>query len=67
MAGYIAKSMKKFTPQKSSQFLVNVKPLIVYGTETGNAKSSFKVTSKVSKEEKLHAKSVDIFQFDVKN
>jgi sulfite reductase (NADPH) flavoprotein alpha-component len=37
LAGYIAKSGEgNSTPQKSSA-LVN-KPLIVYGTETGNAK-----------------------------
>ena len=66
LAGYIAKSGEgNSTPQKSSA-LVNVKPLIVYGTETGNAK---KVASKLQasfKKEKINAKSVDIFQFDVK-
>ena len=44
--------------------MVNVKPLIVYGTETGNAKSSLSY-KQVSKG-KINAKSVDIFQFDVK-
>ena len=44
LAGYIAKSGEgNSTPQKSSA-LVNLKPLIVYGTETGNAK---KVASKL--------------------
>lgn len=67
LAGYIAKSSEgNLKIENTSVPLVNVKPLIVYGTETGNAK---KVASKLQasfKKEKINAKSVDIFQFDVK-
>ena len=67
LAGYIAKSSEEnLKIENNSVPLVNVKPLIVYGTETGNAK---KVASKLQanfKKEKINAKSVDIFQFDVK-
>ena len=67
LAGYIAKSTEgNLKIENTSVPLVNVKPLIVYGTETGNAK---KVASKLQatfKKEKINAKSVDIFQFDVK-
>lgn len=44
---------------------VNLKPIIVYGTETGNSK---KVASQILagfKKEKIQAKTVDVFQFDV--
>jgi sulfite reductase (NADPH) flavoprotein alpha-component len=44
---------------------VSVKPLIIYGTETGNSK---KVASQLLanfKKNKIQAKSVDVFQFDV--
>ncbi|MCZ8089948.1 MAG: flavodoxin domain-containing protein [Flavobacterium sp.] len=43
---------------------VSVKPLIIYGTETGNSK---KVASQLLanfKKNKIQAKSVDVFQFD---
>lgn len=67
LAGYIAKSSEgNLKIENTSVPLVNIKPLIVYGTETGNAK---KVASKLLanfKKEKINAKSVDIFQFDVK-
>ncbi|GGP02422.1 sulfite reductase [NADPH] flavoprotein alpha-component [Cloacibacterium rupense] len=67
LAGYIAKSSEgNLKIENTSVPLINVKPLIVYGTETGNAK---KVASKLQanfKKEKINAKSVDIFQFDVK-
>lgn len=67
LAGCIAKSSEgNLKIENTSVPLVNVKPLIVYGTETGNAK---KVASKLQasfKKEKINAKSVDIFQFDVK-
>ena len=66
LAGYIAKSSEgNLKIENTSVPLINVKPLIVYGTETGNAK---KVASKLQanfKKEKINAKSVDIFQFDL--
>lgn len=65
LAGYIAKSVEgNLKIENTTAPLVNVKPLIVYGTETGNAK---KVASKLQasfKKEKINAKSIDVFQFD---
>lgn len=65
LAGYIAKAGNgNLKIENTSAPLVNVKPLIVYGTETGNAK---KVASKLQasfKKDKINAKSIDVFQFD---
>ncbi|MCG2612357.1 flavodoxin domain-containing protein [Flavobacterium sp. SM15] len=44
---------------------VNVKPLIVYGTETGNAKKVATQLLANFKKDKIQAKTTDIFQFDV--
>ncbi len=44
---------------------VAVKPLIVYGTETGNAKKIASQLLTNFKKNKIQAKSIDIFQFDV--
>lgn len=66
--GYLAGFLDaKFTNIDNSTLNItaNLKPIIVYGTETGNSK---KVASQILagfKKEKIQAKTVDVFQFDV--
>ncbi|WP_445721464.1 diflavin oxidoreductase [Flavobacterium sp.] len=47
------------TPEK-----VAVKPLIIYGTETGNSKKVASQLLATFKKNKIQAKAVDVFQFD---
>lgn len=44
---------------------VAVKPLIIYGTETGNAKKVASNLQASFKKQKIQAKTIDIFQYDV--
>ena len=44
---------------------VAVKPLIVYGTETGNSKKVASTLLAAFKKNKIQAKAVDVFQYDV--
>lgn len=52
-------------PTDETPSVVTVKPLIVYGTETGNAKKIASQLLTNFKKNKIQAKSTDIFQFDV--
>ncbi|CAM4335202.1 diflavin oxidoreductase [Flavobacterium terrigena] len=44
---------------------VTVKPLIVYGTETGNSKKVASNLLAAFKKNKIQAKAIDVFQYDV--
>lgn len=63
LAGFFDKSFE--TPvvtENGSQ--ITVKPTIIYGTETGNAKKvAFQLLSKFKKN-KIQAKAIDVFQFN---
>lgn len=53
------------TTETNSNTPVSVKPLIVYGTETGNSKKVASGLLASFKKNKIQAKAVDVFQFDV--
>ncbi|ESU25185.1 hypothetical protein FEDK69T_01530 [Flavobacterium enshiense DK69] len=64
LAGFLDSNQIALKPAETP-VAVTVKPLIVYGTETGNAK---KIASQLLgnfKKSKIQAKSIDIFQLDV--
>lgn len=50
---------------KEDTITTKVKPLILYGTETGNSKRVASQLLAGFKKNKIQAKSVDIFQFDI--
>ncbi|WP_428224439.1 diflavin oxidoreductase [Flavobacterium sp.] len=68
LAGYLAKN---FGIQSAGvvptiqNTAVAVKPLIVYGTETGNSKKVASQIQATFKKNKIQAKSVDVAQFDL--
>ncbi|WP_310555929.1 flavodoxin domain-containing protein [Flavobacterium sp.] len=66
LAGYLdGNKLGVNTPVTSAAIPVSVKPLIIYGTETGNSK---KVASQLLanfKKNKIQAKAVDVFQYDL--
>lgn len=64
LAGYLAHQNGVTQPIEISTS-VSVKPLIVYGTETGNAKKVATQLLANFKKDKIQAKTTDIFQFDV--
>ncbi|MDI9309074.1 MAG: flavodoxin domain-containing protein [Limnohabitans sp.] len=68
LAGYLAKNSGiqatgVIPPVQSAA--VAVKPLIVYGTETGNSKKVASQIQATFKKNKIQAKSVDVAQFDL--
>ncbi|MXN90684.1 hypothetical protein GR160_05550 [Flavobacterium sp. Sd200] len=65
VSGLLESSGTTFAPQTEVPHVVAVKPTIIYGTETGNSK---KVSSQILtgfKKNKIQAKSIDVFQYDV--
>lgn len=66
LAGYLDKNNigNQLTVNTVSE-TVAVKPLIIYGTETGNSKKVASQLLATFKKNKIQAKSVDVFQFDV--
>lgn len=68
LAGYLAGNfgIKTNVPAIQNNVpAVAVKPLIVYGTETGNAKKVASQIQATFKQHKIQAKSVDVAQFDL--
>lgn len=70
LAGYLAKNYGIQTPSKdiaipNSSAVVAVKPLIVYGTETGNSKKVASQLLATFKKNKIQAKSIDVAQFNL--
>lgn len=64
LAGFLD-SNQLTVPTVETPTAVTVKPLIVYGTETGNAKKIASQLLTNFKKNKIQAKSTDIFQLDV--
>ncbi|MEW5677157.1 flavodoxin domain-containing protein [Flavobacterium enshiense] len=64
LAGFLSAQNNGVQPVETPT-AVAVKPLIVYGTETGNAKKIATQLLANFKKNKIQAKSTDIFQFDV--
>lgn len=70
LAGYLAgnfgiKTAGNVPSVQSSVPAVAVKPLIVYGTETGNSKKVASQIQAAFKKNKIQAKNIDVAQFDV--
>ncbi|SHJ07836.1 diflavin oxidoreductase [Flavobacterium terrae] len=70
LAGYLAKNFGIETTGnvpviQNNVPAVVVKPLIVYGTETGNSKKVASQIQATFKKNKIQAKSVDVAQFDL--
>jgi sulfite reductase (NADPH) flavoprotein alpha-component len=64
LAGYLDKNdIAVQTPVKAAE--VGVKPLILYGTETGNSKKVASQLLTTFKKNKIQAKAVDVFQYDL--
>lgn len=64
LAGFLDSNQIAVKPTETP-VVVTVKPLIVYGTETGNAKKIASQLLANFKKSKIQAKSTDIFQLDV--
>lgn len=70
LAGYLAgnfgiKTAGNVPSVQNSVPAVAVKPLIVYGTETGNSKKVASQIQAAFKKNKIQAKNIDVAQFDV--
>ncbi|HBK82151.1 MAG TPA: hypothetical protein DDZ41_00900, partial [Flavobacterium sp.] len=66
LAGFLDKNLPKNTiPTIETPAAIALKPLIVYGTETGNSKKVASNLLATFKKNKINAKVVDVFQFDV--
>lgn len=70
LAGYLAKNFGIQTAGaipviQNNVPAVAVKPLIVYGTETGNSKKVASQIQATFKKNKIQAKSIDVAQFDL--
>ncbi|NJM80662.1 MAG: hypothetical protein HC854_15540 [Flavobacterium sp.] len=65
LAGYLdANKIGNKIPIHSVAENVSVKPLIIYGTETGNSKKVASQLLATFKKNKIQAKAVDVFQYD---
>ena len=53
------------TTENNTIASVAVKPLIIYGTETGNSKKVASNLLATFKKQKIQAKAVDVFQYDI--
>jgi len=66
LAGYLDKSIGSVKIiETATKDAVAVKPLIIYGTETGNSKKVASQLQATFKKNKIQSKAVDVFQFDV--
>jgi sulfite reductase (NADPH) flavoprotein alpha-component len=66
LAGFLDKNLNKnpvLTIENPN--VVTVKPLIIYGTETGNSKKVASSLLANFKKNKIQAKAIDVFQFDI--
>ena len=65
LAGFLNKNQLGVSlPSQEINIPVAVKPLIIYGTETGNSKKVASQLLASFKKNKIQAKSVDVFQYD---
>ena len=66
LAGYLDKSgVGLAIPNIPETTTIAVKPLIIYGTETGNSKKVASQLLAAFKKNKIQAKAVDVFQYDL--
>ena len=66
LAGFLDKNLIKNTvPSIENHTAVTEKPLIIYGTETGNSKKVASSLLANFKKNKIQAKAIDVFQFDI--
>ncbi|WP_395045865.1 sulfite reductase flavoprotein subunit alpha [Flavobacterium sp.] len=66
LAGYLDKNrIDLVVPNISEIPAIAVKPLIIYGTETGNSKKIASQLLAGFKKNKIQAKAVDVFQYDL--
>ena len=66
LAGYLDRNgVDVAIPTISETTAIAVKPLIIYGTETGNSKKIASQLLATFKKNKIQAKAVDVFQYDV--
>ena len=66
LAGYLDKNTVGVTvPNVLETPAIAVKPLIIYGTETGNSKKIASQLLAGFKKNKIQAKAVDVFQYDL--
>jgi sulfite reductase (NADPH) flavoprotein alpha-component len=66
LAGYLDKNgIDVAIPNISETPAIAVKPLIIYGTETGNSKKIASQLLASFKKNKIQAKAVDVFQYDL--
>ncbi|RXR21343.1 hypothetical protein EQG63_05225 [Flavobacterium amnicola] len=66
LAGFLDQNRLGVTiPAIATSLPVAVKPLIIYGTETGNSKKVASQLLATFKKNKILAKAVDVFQYDV--
>jgi sulfite reductase (NADPH) flavoprotein alpha-component len=66
LAGFLDKNLiKNAVPTIENPIAVAVKPLIIYGTETGNSKKVASSLLANFKKNKIQAKAIDVFQFDI--
>lgn len=66
LAGFLDKNLiKNIVPSIENHTAVTVKPLIIYGTETGNSKKVASSLLANFKKNKIQAKAIDVFQFDI--
>ena len=66
LAGYLdGNKLGVSSPVTAVAIPVSVKPLIIYGTETGNSKKIASQLLANFKKNKIQAKAVDVFQYDL--
>jgi len=66
LAGFLDQNRVEVNiPLVATNLPVAVKPLIIYGTETGNSKKIASNLLATFKKNKIQAKAVDVFQYDV--
>jgi len=65
LAGYLDKVNGNVSTLKAAETpVLSVKPLIIYGTETGNSKKIASQLQATFKKNKIQAKAIDVFQYD---
>lgn len=61
LAGLVASNLEEETKEETK--LTSIKPTIIYGTETGNAKKLATQLQSIFKKNKIQAKAIDAFQY----
>ena len=66
LAGYLDRISGNTSVLEATETpIISVKPLIIYGTETGNSKKIASQLQATFKKNKIQAKAIDVFQYDV--